>query len=947
MASTYALPLNTSAHTHGHGHSQSHYLSDRPPSWAGQVNGVSSGKKESTQSSAGHHHHRSELNGQLRAPEPSPYADSREHSHDHSRSTDSGFSLKPLMGGRPRGRPRGESDLGRPPTRKSNAAGNFGFSPIHETPAPPPSTSWLELPEALTALLIPLPFLFASLAYRTVVPQPRRHFTGLAPAHERLLESVTKESDTPSAAPWTLPGGSQFLYACTLSSTTLILVGIISKIRSLDQPLDRRKSFGGSESPGNALDVLRNLSSLGRMCNTIFGVLLPFYAAMHLGGAITAFVLLTAVTAGIGGFDHKPGKHMIWDSWKRTLRTRKVTCGILVLAAILHMLGSEGSLSVLSGHLALTASVLVIPPPFPTAGWSLVTGLKDSNESWNSRGSTRIALPKPSSPLTSSPEDTLLTIVAGVCLTVFTILFSIISSDSPSIARDPIVFSTLSVASATALIFFSIPSALRSQKKVGLALGCLLVIVFGGFESSNTWQGTLYLPLICALSFGAVSFDTKTPVPHAHSHGHSHSGHKHAHAHHDHHLHGNHSKLSELLIEQCTPGSIIHTIMIEKDSRRIAYFGVLNLSFMLIQFFYGFVSGSLGLLTDSIHMLFDCAGLGVGLAAAVMSKWPPNTRFPYGYGKVDTLSGFANGVFLMLVSVEIVFDAFERLWEGHELHRLNELLIVSVLGFLVNIVGLTAFGHAHHHGHSHDHDHDHDHSHGHSHENENMQGIFLHILADALGSVAVIISTLLTKYYGWSGWDPIASCIIALLIFFSAIPLVKSSGMRLLLSLPADVEYGIRNTLQELSSLRGVVGYTVPRFWLEDEGAAHAEVHAKEHKECNHGHSHHNDNHSHHNHGHSYGGHDSQSDSEPHSHHPHDHSNHHGQHDHSDHDHNHGPRQQKVLGVIHIIASRAANLEDVRERTVQFLKGRGMEVVVHVETEGEGRCWCGGGAKVA
>jgi zinc transporter 5/7 len=75
----------------------------------------------------------------------------------------------------------------------------------------------------------------------------------------------------------------------------------------------------------------------------------------------------------------------------------------------------------------------------------------------------------------------------------------------------------------------------------------------------------------------------------------------------------------------------------------------LNLAFMLVQFFYGYVSGSLGLLTDSIHMLFDCAGLAVGLAAAVMSKWRPNARFPYGFGKVDTLSGFANGVFLMWV----------------------------------------------------------------------------------------------------------------------------------------------------------------------------------------------------------------------------------------------------------------------------------------------------------
>jgi len=296
--------------------------------------------------------------------------------------------------------------------------------------------------------------------------------------------------------------------------------------------------------------------------------------------------------------------------------------------------------------------------------------------------------------------------------------------------------------------------------------------------------------------------------------------------------------------------------------------------------------------------------------------------------------------------VEIVFDAFERLWEGHELHRLNELLVVSILGFLVNIVGLTAFGHAHHgHGHDHGHSHDgHDHGHSHSHDNENMQGIFLHILADALGSVAVIISTILTKYYGWSGWDPIASCIIAVLIFFSALPLVKSSGMRLLLSLPADVEYATRNALQELSSLRGIAGYTVPRFWLEDAGAAHAEVHAHDHSHS-HSHSHEGNcsgDHSHeHDHGH---GHDHDHGHQHSDSHTHFHS--HSHHDHSAHSPDGpAPGQQRVLGVIHIIAARTADLEDVRERTEQLLKSRNMDVVVHVEREGEGRCWCGGGNK--
>jgi zinc transporter 5/7 len=92
---------------------------------------------------------------------------------------------------------------------------------------------------------------------------------------------------------------------------------------------------------------------------------------------------------------------------------------------------------------------------------------------------------------------------------------------------------------------------------------------------------------------------------------------------------------------------LIHSILLEKDSRRIAYFMCLNFLFMLVQTIYGFLTGSLGLISDSVHMFFDCLALAVGVCAAVMSKWPPSTRYPYGLGKMDTLAGFANGIFLM------------------------------------------------------------------------------------------------------------------------------------------------------------------------------------------------------------------------------------------------------------------------------------------------------------
>ncbi|KAH6673484.1 cation efflux family-domain-containing protein [Halenospora varia] len=408
-------------------------------------------------------------------------------------------------------------------------------------------------------------------------------------------------------------------------------------------------------------------------------------------------------------------------------------------------------------------------------------------------------------------------------------------------------------------------------------------------------------------------------------HGHDH---KHDHGHHNH-KHGTatepRSKFTSLILPLASRWPLLHTILAEKDSRRIFYFMSLNFAFMMVQACYGYLTDSLGLLSDSIHMFFDCLALGVGLFAAVAAKWPPSERFPYGFGKIETLSGFGNGVFLILISIEIMIEAVERLADGRETKRLAELFVVSALGLAVNLVGMACFGHHHHghdHGHSHghdhahshseekphthdchgehhhdhdhhdNHDHDHDHDkhtpllsdkpkakahshdhHGHSHDNENMHGIFLHVLADTMGSAAVMVSTALIYFVGWNGWDPLASCVIAILIFLSSIPLIKSSAKKLLLTVPDDIEYNLRNTLSGVSDLRGVATYSVPRFWLGDQNSDH--------------------------------------------------------------------ETEKVLGVMHIVATRGSDLEDVRERTRNFLISHGVDVVVQVEKDGDTSCWCG------
>ncbi|KAG0026061.1 putative zinc transporter msc2, partial [Podila clonocystis] len=258
-------------------------------------------------------------------------------------------------------------------------------------------------------------------------------------------------------------------------------------------------------------------------------------------------------------------------------------------------------------------------------------------------------------------------------------------------------------------------------------------------------------------------------------------------------------------------GVYVKAILADQDSKQIFYFLLLNLSFMFVQMLYGVWTNSLGLISDSIHMFFDCLALGVGLFASVMSKWNANRTFTYGYNRIETLSGFSNGIFLSLISIFIVIEAIERLVHPPEMNT-HRLLLVSFLGFVVNMVGIFAFNHGHaHHGHSHGHDHGHGHDH-HGH-NANMQGVFLHIMADTLGSVGVIISTLLIDWFGWTGFDPIASMFIAVLIFLSVIPLIKDSAAVLMLEVP-DANLGvIEHALGELTNIPGVASHSCARFW--------------------------------------------------------------------------------------------------------------------------------------
>ncbi|XP_037619115.1 zinc transporter 7 isoform X2 [Sebastes umbrosus] len=283
---------------------------------------------------------------------------------------------------------------------------------------------------------------------------------------------------------------------------------------------------------------------------------------------------------------------------------------------------------------------------------------------------------------------------------------------------------------------------------------------------------------------------------------------------------------------------------------------------------------SLGLISDSFHMFFDCTALLAGLAASVISRWRSNDSFSYGYVRAEVLAGFVNGLFLIFTAFFIFSEGVERALEPPDVHH-DRLLPVSIAGLLVNLVGIFVFqhgGHGHSHGeegHGHSHSlfngsvnhgghggHDHQNKHGHSHDGHDghghshgghgghgghghshgghdephhhdellhtpgkgsskqiLQGVLLHIIADTLGSVGVIISALLMQRYDLMIADPICSMLIALLIGVSVVPLLRESIGILMQRTPPSLDLALPECYQRVQQLQGVYNLQEPHFW--------------------------------------------------------------------------------------------------------------------------------------
>ena len=231
---------------------------------------------------------------------------------------------------------------------------------------------------------------------------------------------------------------------------------------------------------------------------------------------------------------------------------------------------------------------------------------------------------------------------------------------------------------------------------------------------------------------------------HAHDHGH---GHDHAHGH-GHHHHGDPNTMG----------------------RAFAIAIVLNLGFVGVEFFYGFLANSTALMADAGHNLSDVLGLMLVWGAAILAKRLPNQRYTYGLRSTSMLAALFNAMLLLVACGGIAFEAVQQLAHPEPVGGFT-VSVVAGIGILINGFSAWLFMSG-------------------SKDDINIRGAYLHMAADAAISLGVLVAGLIVRYSGWNWVDPAVSMVIVAIIVYSTWSLLKQSLRMMLAAVPDNVDRG-------------------------------------------------------------------------------------------------------------------------------------------------------------
>jgi cobalt-zinc-cadmium efflux system protein len=213
--------------------------------------------------------------------------------------------------------------------------------------------------------------------------------------------------------------------------------------------------------------------------------------------------------------------------------------------------------------------------------------------------------------------------------------------------------------------------------------------------------------------------------------------------------------------------------------------------FAVIEAFAGWKAHSLALLSDSGHNFTDALALGLAWIGFYIQSKPADETKTYGYHRASVLSAFVNALTLVALSAWILYESIDRLRTPESVQE-TIMIAVAGLGLVVNASIMVALRAA-------------------SRNDINIRSAFVHMLGDALGSVAIVAGALVIRSTGWVRVDPLLSIAIAILIVWTAWDIIRESLNILLEGLPRGIQ--LRDVTDAMAAVEGVLGVHDLHIW--------------------------------------------------------------------------------------------------------------------------------------
>ncbi|MED4934446.1 cation diffusion facilitator family transporter [Heyndrickxia coagulans] len=211
----------------------------------------------------------------------------------------------------------------------------------------------------------------------------------------------------------------------------------------------------------------------------------------------------------------------------------------------------------------------------------------------------------------------------------------------------------------------------------------------------------------------------------------------------------------------------------------------LNVLFVAVEAIYGFFSDSLSLLADAGHNLSDVLGLIISWAAVWLGKKLPTKKRTYGFKKSSVIAALLNAIILLIAIGAIFVEAVQRFAHPEPVAG-KTVMAVAVIGIIINTITALLFMSGRK-------------------TDLNIRGAFLHMAADALVSLGVVIAGAIMLFTGWEWVDPVTSILIAVVIFAGTWGLLRESADLSLDAVPAGVDAGaIKTYLEQIPTVLNV-----------------------------------------------------------------------------------------------------------------------------------------------